>query len=75
MINDKVGRMHPKRSLFLHTTVAEADIGGKRYEVWDVSSMAEMVVVSKQTGRIFGIEVKQLIELAIDAGIDDAEEE
>jgi len=70
-MKDKVGRMHPKRSLFLHTRVADAEMGGKRYEVWLALSMAETLVVSTQTGRIFGIEVKQLIELAIDAGIDD----
>ncbi len=67
----KIGQIHPKHTMFLCEIVGSAknESTGNEYEVLLNSNMSPMVD-SKKTGKRFTIDWKQIIDLAIEAGID-----
>lgn len=65
----KRGKVHPKKTLFLRELVAEAELGEGKYEMLTSMARAPMIM-SKQTGKYFTLSWQDILELAIEGGID-----
>lgn len=66
-----MSKIYEKRALFLRTLIGEAsDEEGNVYEL-AVTADSAMLVKSKQTGRTFNITWQDVLELAVEAGINE----
>lgn len=65
-----IGKIYPKDSMFLRIHVGEATEGKRKYEMSQGVAGGGPLIHSKQTGKWFTIGWKELLHLAIKAGID-----
>jgi hypothetical protein len=66
----KIGIVHHKHSMFLRVHGAEATNGKMKYECSAAVNSMAPIIVSAQTGQSFTLSWQEIINLAIDAGID-----
>lgn len=66
----KRGRIHAPDTMFLRMHVGEAKSGDMGYELDTNMAAANPIVRSKQSGKWFTLSWQDIIELAIEAGID-----
>ena len=64
------GEIHPKRTMFLRCHVGDARSGNTAYEMSTNASCMNPIIQSKQTGKWFTLSWQDIIELAVEAGID-----
>lgn len=65
-----IGKIYKSMSLFFRQHVGEAKRENSNYELSMVINDQTPLVCSKQTGKYFSISWQEIIELAIEAGID-----
>ena len=66
-----IGKIHPKKTMFLRNNVGSADgPGGFSYEMSSNFSDHSPIIQSKKTGKWFVLGWEEIVNLAIDAGID-----
>lgn len=64
-----IGKLYPKRTLFLRITQGNATEDRRKYALASTPN-GEPIVNSKQTGKWFALDWRDIIELARVAGID-----
>ncbi len=65
----KLGKVHPRRTLFLREHVGEAANGTLKYELATLPGRSPYVR-SKKTGKCFTLSWHDILTLAVQAGID-----
>lgn len=70
-----VGKVYPKGTLFLSIEAGSAANEERSYQLLTSGSSGVPMIESKQTGKTWSISWKELLDLAIAAGIDSEEQE
>lgn len=70
-----VGKIYPKGTLFLSIEAGSAGNEERSYQLLTSGSSGVPMIESKQTGKVWSLSWKELLELAIAAGIDSEEQE
>ena len=65
----KYGTIHPKKTLLLRMETGTAEAGGVKYELTINMGNNTPIVSSSKTGKYFTLSWQDIINLAIDAGI------
>lgn len=65
----KYGTIHPKKSLFLRIETGSAEANGIKYELTINMGNNAPIVSSSKTGKYFTLSWSDIINLAIDRGI------
>ncbi|MGB6053777.1 MAG: hypothetical protein WBG17_00910 [Burkholderiaceae bacterium] len=69
-----VGKIHPKNTLFMHVHCGTASDGeGQEYDL-ATGLGGGLYIFSKTTGKTWALDWQEALRLAVDAGIDNAEE-
>lgn len=66
------GKIYPEEAMILRIFVGEGGANGKSYEVLTTMSQ-EPIVQSKQTGKYYHLTWSDIINMAVEAGIDEEE--
>jgi hypothetical protein len=69
-MSDEIGELIPKDAMVLRQAVGDATWDGKKYEMTLSTTMAPLVK-SEQTGKTFSLPWKDILTLAIQAGVDE----
>ena len=64
-----LGEILPKESMILRTHIGSATLGKKAYEM-STSMTGRPLILSKQTGKYFSLPWADILDLAIQAGVD-----
>lgn len=67
------GKVYPKGTLFLSIEAGFAGNGERNYQLLTSGSSGVPMIESEQTGKAWSISWKELLDLAIAAGIDSEE--
>lgn len=70
----RIGTIHAEETLFLRVNVGVAKDGDLAYEMTIHAGTSAPIILSKQTGKWWTIEWKDLIDLARHEGIDEKNE-
>ena len=64
------GKIHPKKTLFFRQNVGSAEADGRSYEMSMNVGGSHPIIQSRQTEKWFTLSWQEIIDMAIEAGID-----
>jgi len=73
-MQERMGIIHPKDTLFFRQSVGEASRDGKKYEL-DLTVSGFPLIHSVQSGKWYSVSWEALIDQAISEGLDELEED
>ena len=65
-----IGTIHPKKTLFFRRYIGEAKSGKLKYEMAAKMCGSTPIIESKQTGKWYTVSWQELINMAVQAGVD-----
>lgn len=71
-MQEKMGIIHPKDTLFLRQAIGSATLNGIKYDL-DMTVSGFPLIRSEKTGKWFSVSWEALIKQAIDEGINEEE--
>lgn len=64
------GKVLPESSMFMRELIGNAEHEGKKYDAYRIWGSSTPLIFSHETKQYFKLEWSEIIQLAIDAGID-----